>query len=169
MRAHLSWYRRLAAAGATVVILHHASEKADGAGHRYRGSTDIPSAVDSAWLLTRDDGSTANDPLGRLVLTPFKTRISPSKPIRIEFRESMFVPVDGPLRSPLEFILEHLTAYPGSMKKELIATGAKEGFSERRLVDTIDDAVRSRDIVANRGKRKTFRYYLPEAGLAAST
>jgi hypothetical protein len=168
MRAHLSWYRRLAAAGATVVILHHASEKADGAAHKYRGSTDIPGAVDSAWLLSRDDGSTPNDPLGRLVLTPFKTRISPSKPIRIEFRNSTFVPVDGPLRSPLEFLLERVKAYPGSMQKELIAAGVKEGYGERKLVDTLNGAILRGEILARRGKRKTFCHYLPEAALAVS-
>src|SRR5262249_21880279 len=63
MRAHMNHYRRLASLGASTVILHHSSEKSESARNYYRGSTDIPASVDSAWNLARASDECAGDPL----------------------------------------------------------------------------------------------------------
>jgi hypothetical protein len=70
--------RRLAAKGATVLVLHHSS-KAEG-GSDYRGSSEIGAAVDTAWRLKRLEE-------GRLELVAVKNRFGPPDlklPIRLE-------------------------------------------------------------------------------------
>src|SRR5439155_16662290 len=52
-RAFMRQFRALANLGATVIVLHNAG-KADTA-KLYRGSSDIKAAVDTAYLLRRDD------------------------------------------------------------------------------------------------------------------
>jgi hypothetical protein len=97
MRRHMQLYRDLAAVGATVLIIHHRSDK--GEATDYRGSSDIRAVVDSAWGLKRDDGTGAGEAIGRLVLNPYKTRMGPGKPLRIEYADGGFLPVDGTVTS----------------------------------------------------------------------
>lgn len=51
----LSCFRNLAAAGATVLIIHHTG-KGDGT-KEYRGSSDIVAAVDAAFVVERSAGA----------------------------------------------------------------------------------------------------------------
>lgn len=161
MRAHLKLYSRLAAVGATILVIHHKSDKGEAA---YRGSSDIKGGVSSAWIVERDDGGGA-DLLTRMTLKPYKSRIGTCAPIRIQLAEGAFIPVDGPVRPALDIVKDLVGSHPGAAQKELIALASKQGLGERRLVDTLNEAVLAHSIDARRGNRKTLRYYLPEATL----
>ncbi|MFN7545166.1 MAG: AAA family ATPase [Acidobacteriota bacterium] len=69
VRAWFQRLRRLASAGAAVVVIHH-SGKGD-AGKNYRGSSDVLAAVDAAYLLEAD---AEGEPMQNLKLTCFKLR-----------------------------------------------------------------------------------------------
>jgi hypothetical protein len=166
MRHHMQLYRRLAALGATVLIIHHRSDKGQS---DYRGSSDIRAVVDAAWRLSRDDGSGAGDALGRLILKPYKTRTGPGKPVRIEYKDGAFLPVDGPVRPALDIALELVTCYPGSTQSDLIIRAKPQGLGERKLVDTLNEAVVARKVDVRRGNHNALRYYPPpEEALRAS-
>jgi hypothetical protein len=82
-RRYLQYFRNLAAAGATIMVLHHVG-KGDNA-RQYRSSTDIKASVDVAWLIEK-----LGDPAGLLAdlrLVPFKNRIGTSNIIPITFRD----------------------------------------------------------------------------------
>jgi energy-coupling factor transporter ATP-binding protein EcfA2 len=157
MRAHLDCYRRLASAGATCIILHHSSEKSESA-ENYRGSTDIPGSVDTAYCLSRDDGSTAADSLGRMILKPYKTRISPGGMVRFEFTDEGFVGIDLPPRDVRELLMEYLGSHPGALQKQLIDFGRRSAVSQHRVVDVIEQARLGGAIEMKRKGNQT-RYY----------
>jgi hypothetical protein len=138
-----------------VLIIHHRSEKSE---NDYRGSSDIRAAVDSAWLLARDDRTKAGDALGRLLLKPYKTRSGPKKAIRIQFNDGAFLPLDGPLRPPLDIALELVACHPGSTQKDLI-NFARGRLGERRLVDALTAAGAQRRIEVRPGKSNAYLYY----------
>ena len=97
--------------------------------------------------------------MGRLVLGPYKTRMGPGKPIRIKYSDGAFEPMDGPLRPPLEIVMDLVRSHPGAAQKDLIALAGKQGLGQHRVVETLDGAVREGSIHARRGKRKTFCYH----------
>ena len=165
MRAHMRLYRDLAALGATILIIHHRSEKGPS---DYRGSSDIRANADGAYVLKREDGSTAADPLGHLVLKPYKTRGLPEKPTRLEFRENAFLPVDAPPRPASDIVKELVRTHPGATQNELRKLAPQHGLSDHPLRDAMDAAVLGGEIVARRGSHNTLRYYLPEADLGLS-
>jgi hypothetical protein len=165
MRRHTSHYRRLTDRGATVLIIHHRSEKGES---KYRGSTDIRANMDAAWEVARDDDTTAAEALGRMRLTPYKTRNQPGKAIRIEYRDGVFVPLDAPSRPPVEIVVDLVRTHPGANQKEMKKLGSTMGLGEHRVVAAIEDAALTGKIVPKRTKHNTLRYYLPEADLGLS-
>jgi hypothetical protein len=167
MRSHMSQYRRLTAEGATVGIIHHRSEKGE-AKAKYRGSSDIRAAVDAAWEIARDDGTSAAEALGRMRLTPYKTRNQPGKAIRIEYRDGVFVPLDGPSRPPVDIVVDLVRTHPGANQKEMKKLGPPMGLGEHRLIAAIEEAALAGKIVPRRTKHNMLRYYLPEADLGMS-
>jgi hypothetical protein len=157
MRRHMNLYRDLAALGATVLIIHHRSDKSE-TETDYRGSSDIRAVVDSAWGLKRDDGSGAGDPLGRMVLKPYKTRMGPGKLLRLEYADGAFLSVDGPSRPSLDIVLELVASHPGATQQELRKLAQQQGLGDKRLRETLDDAVVTGKIVARRCKHNALRY-----------
>ena len=163
IRQRMTLYRKLTEAGASIVLKHHASEKSEA---DYRGSSDFRAAVDSAWRLTRDDGSTAGDALGRLLLTPYKLRAEPIKPIRMEYREGVFVPLDQPPRSALEIVIDLVRCYPGSTQKELRKLGPSHGLSERKVVQALEQGQLQGKLEIDKDRRShAQRYHLREVYL----
>jgi hypothetical protein len=167
MRAHLQLYRRLAGLGASNLILAHSSEKSE-TGRNYRGATGIPDAVDTAYNLSRSDGSCAADPLGQLLLKPYKCRVSPGAPLRVEYKDGAFACLDAPQRPALDILKELILVYPGRTQKELIDLAAPQGLSKHRVEKALNDAALKGEIEARTGKRKALHYYLPEARLGAT-
>jgi hypothetical protein len=165
MRRHTSHYRHLASLGATCQIIHHRSEKGES---KYRGSTDIRANMDAAWEVARDDESTAADALGRMRLTPYKTRNQPGKAIRIEYRNGVFVPLDAPSRPATDIVISLVVCHPGATQKELLKLAEKQGVSFHQLLDALEVAILAKRIEVRVGRHNTRRHYLPEAGLEQS-
>jgi len=68
-RAFMNFFRKLAYAGATILVLHHTGKGRSS--KRYRGSSDIEASVDMAYHL---EGTRKGGPLDRLRMTCFKSR-----------------------------------------------------------------------------------------------
>ena len=86
VRTWFSRLRRLASAGATVVVIHH-SGKGD-AGKNYRGSSDVLAAIDAAYLLEADG---EGEPMQKLKLSCFKLRaVEEPRAIHLKLGESCF-------------------------------------------------------------------------------
>lgn len=157
VRLRMNYYRKLTEAGATVLVNHHRSEKSES---DYRGSSDLRASVDSAWRLSRDDGSTAGEALGKLVLTPYKLRAEPLKPVRLEYRDGAFVSLDLPLRSAVEVVLDLVRCYPASTQKELRRLGPSHGLSDHKVVEGLEQGVLQGRLELHRGEHNTRRYHL---------
>ena len=164
MRAHLHLYRRLCARGASNLILAHSSEKSE-TGRNYRGATGIPDGVDTGYNLSRTDGTCAGDPLGQLCMKPYKTRVNPGKPVRIEYKDGAFACLDVPPVPALDILKNLILVYPGRTQKELIALAAPQGLSEYKVKATLAEGVLKREIEVRQGRRRALHYYLPEVRL----
>jgi hypothetical protein len=159
IRRRMTCYRKLTEAGATIVLNHHRSEKSEA---DYRGSSDFRAAVDSAWRLSRDDGSSAGDALGKMVLTPYKLRAEPLKPIRVEYQDGVFVPLDQPARSAMELVMDLVRCYPASTQKELRRLAPSHGLSHHKLRETLEQALLQGRLELRPGNHNTHRYHLRE-------
>lgn len=162
IRRRMTCFRKLTEAGATVMLHHHRSEKSEA---DYRGSSDFRAAVDSAWCLSRDDGSTAGDALGKMVLTPYKLRAEPIKPIRMEYREGVFIPLDVPLRPTVEVVVDLVRCYPASTHKELRQLGPSHGLSDHKVREGLEQGVLQGRLEIRPGNHNTRRYHLREVYL----
>jgi hypothetical protein len=163
MRSHMNNYRRLTALGATVLLIHHRSEKGDS---QYRGSSDIRAAVDAAFGVSRDDESRAADPLGRLLLNPYKTRNHPGKPLRVEYRSGVFVPLDAPPKPAVDIVLSLVVCHPGATQKELVQLAEKQGLTYHRVLEALEVAILAQRIEVRVERRyNTRRHYLPQPRL----
>lgn len=92
VRAWFQRLRRLASAGAAVVVVHH-SGKGD-AGRNYRGSSDVLAAVDAAYLLEADG---EGEPMQSLKFSCFKLRAAEEpKPIHLKLGGSCFEVTSDP-------------------------------------------------------------------------
>jgi archaellum biogenesis ATPase FlaH len=159
MRRHMELYKRLCYLGASVLFIHHASDKADSL---YRGSSDIKAVIDAALHLSRADGSGSADALGLLELEEFKTRGMIGGKVRMEFKDHGFQTLDGPRQSPLEILKELIRSNPGLSNKQLMTMAKAFKIAQRPFQDTILRAVTDSEVQARRGKHGTLHYYLPD-------
>lgn len=163
MRRHMSLYRALATAGASSLIIHHRSDKGEA---DYRGSSDIRAAVDSGWVLSRDDGSTPADQLGRLALKPYKMRTRPAKRIRIDYSDGAFLPMDGPPRPAVDIVIDLVRSHPGTAQKDLVLLAMKQGLTRRTIPEALSQAVLAGTLQSHvSGRNHAIRYYPPETSL----
>ena len=119
---YMGTYRKLAAAGATIVLLHHIG-KSDSA-QDYRGSSDIKAAVDVAYKLTSlGDGAQ----LSLLELRAFKQRISVTPQMYVRYLDGEFMTDSREtIKTVTEKFVELLEANPG------ITTGKFEKLAAER-------------------------------------
>jgi hypothetical protein len=99
-------FRRLANLGATILLLHHTGKS--GTSKKYRGSSDIKAAVDTAYLLEKVASLGGADKLRRLKMTNFKSRFAEGKNFAMEFIAGEgFGPVGEPskVESPGDLIV----------------------------------------------------------------
>ena len=158
VRHRMTYFRKLAEAGATIFIGHHRSEKSEA---NYRGSSDLRASVDNAWCLSRDDCSGGGDPLKKLMLTPYKLRAGSSPAIRFEFDNGTFHTLDAPPRPAEEIILELVRCYPGSTQKELCKLAAPHGVGRDRVRAQLEQAILNRKVETRKSRSNTYRHYLP--------
>jgi hypothetical protein len=70
------------------------------------------------------------------------------------------------MRAPVEIIAELVATHPGASQNELIRLAKPQGIGERRLAETLTQAVLEKRLDARRGASKTLQYYLPpDAGV----
>src|SRR5262249_25717041 len=114
-RAFMKHFRELAHAGATVLILHHTGKAKSS--QQYRGSSDIPAAVDMGYTLKASGGG-----LQRLTLEPFKSRFAPlPEPISMTFREGQgFELTDAPTEDVSHVVEEIISAEPGLNGQQIV-------------------------------------------------
>jgi len=118
-RKHMAKYRRLAADGAAVIVLHNTG-KSESA-QQYRGSSDIKAALDMAYLLEVIGEGTAGTGLTNLRLVPFKTRVEPLTPIHIGYSDGRFENAQEHHRSSeWEYLERALRLHANSSGRELI-------------------------------------------------
>jgi KaiC/GvpD/RAD55 family RecA-like ATPase len=82
-RKYMKDFRKLANSGATILLLHHTGKS--GTSKRYRGSSDIKAAVDTAYLLTKGTNIVGSDRLRHLKMTNFKSRFAEGRNFQMEF------------------------------------------------------------------------------------
>jgi KaiC/GvpD/RAD55 family RecA-like ATPase len=159
-RRYLQRFRDLAAAGATIIVLHHIG-KADSA-KEYRGSTDIKASVDVAWLLRKE-----GDPAGLLTelrLIPFKNRIGTCGAIPVSFRDGHFL-TEQRAESNREVFERIVRTNPNSTGAEILNLGMAAGLAKHRIEQLKLDGVQQGWLQIRSGKRNTKYYSLAEPTL----
>jgi AAA domain len=158
-RKFMDGFRRLAAAGASVLVIHH-SGKSEGS-KQYRGSSDIKASVDTALhLASRNPMS-----IESLVLTPFKQRIGGTSPIQIEFRNGSFEQ-SGPLdRRIVENIVR---VKPGSNSSEIVAEARAQGVSKHRAEALLLQGKRDGWLLHRKSEKNATKYFLRETEVAGN-
>jgi archaellum biogenesis ATPase FlaH len=128
---YMGMYRRLAALGATIAILHHTG-KAETA-QDYRGSSDILASVDVAYKLTNlGDGSQ----LSLLELRAFKQRIAVAPRLLFRYQNGKFVSDEREaLKTVTERLVELLQANPGITTAEFEKLAAAQSLGRNRARD----------------------------------
>lgn len=128
-RDFMQQFKNLATEGATNWILHHAG-KANTA-KEYRGSSDIKAAVDMAFKLSAP-GARPNQPIDRLVIEPFKTRIVP-----VTGRTLKLVPGSGFVLDtgvdPLTVLRRIVETQPGLNQSKIVELAQKSGVGRNKV------------------------------------
>jgi hypothetical protein len=130
---------------------------------QYRGSSDIPAAVDMAYKL---DGDPRDGGLHRLTLTNFKNRFAPEAgAISMEFRKgSGFEPIDAPGAAPrasVESVVEEIISAQPGMNGELIVERAKPRAGKNKVRAYLKDRARKK-------RPDDWQYFRAETLLGAS-
>ncbi len=160
-RRFLQYFRNLAAAGATVILLHHIG-KGDNA-KQYRGSTDIKASVDIAWLLEKLGDSAGL--LSELRLVPFKNRIGACNTIPLAFRDCYFL-TEQRAESNREIFERVVRMNPNSTGVEIVKLGMAAGLGKTRIEQLLLDGVQQGWLQMRVGKRNAKFYSLAEPTLA---
>jgi KaiC/GvpD/RAD55 family RecA-like ATPase len=159
-RRFLQYFRNLAAAGATVILLHHIG-KSDNA-KQYRGSTDIKASVDLAWLLEK-----LGDPAGLLSdlrLVPFKNRIGTCSAIPVSFRDGYFV-TEQRAELHREILERVIRMNPNSPQSKIEKLGMAAGLPKHRAAQLLLDGVQQGWLQLSAGKHNAKRYSLAQPTL----
>ena len=152
-RKYMNGFRRLAAKGATVVVIHHIG-KSENAQH-YRGSSDIKASVDSAFLLKSTDPNSVSS----LVLTPFKQRIGDSSPIRIDCIDGVFEQSGKTNRQIVEDLIQET---PGMKGSDIVAQAMKHGVAKHRAAAILSEGERDGMLAVRKGERNAKHYYFKD-------
>lgn len=124
MRSHMAQYRKLAAAGVTIIILHHTGKSE--ASQDYRGSSDIKASIDIGYKLTPvGDGSQ----LDIMELRAFKQRISVEPSLHLQYRNGKFVTNTGEVaKTVAEQLVDLLKGNPGISATEFRKLASAKGL-----------------------------------------
>jgi hypothetical protein len=156
-RAFMNRCRRLAARGATVVVLHH-SGKADSS-KDYRGSSDFAGALDLGFHVSNIG---TNGDLGRLLLRPFKTRIHVDGIMAYDYAGGQFA--RGGRAEASQTVQEQLTAIlrtnPGATVRRFDELAKGRGLSRNVGRDFLRDGVLSGAIRRETGANNERKHYL---------
>ena len=110
IRKTMQGMRRLADAGATVILIHH-SGKGDST-KEYRGSSDFKAGIDVGYVLANLSGDASR--LTTLRLKAFKARFTVDVELVLHYRHGCFESDDrGPAKTVPELLQEFLVQKPG--------------------------------------------------------
>jgi hypothetical protein len=132
MRVVMGHLRRLADAGASVLVLHHRSKSE---GNKYRGSSDILAAVDVAYSLEHVDGL--------LQLHRFKSRFAPEATftLRADLSRGAFELTDSPTalerETGLEAIRDFIDSHPGASQRNICEAVEPAGVYRAKALELL--------------------------------
>lgn len=155
-RRYLVQYRKLAAAGATLILLHHIGKSETS--RDYRGSSDIKASIDIGYKLTNlGDGSR----LSLLELRPFKQRFSVVPVLHLRYDEGRFAVEQRELvKTVTERLCELLQLNPGVTSKDFEKLAATQGLGRNRAREFLTKGVEHRSIVFEPGgNNRRFHYW----------
>jgi KaiC/GvpD/RAD55 family RecA-like ATPase len=157
VRRFMHQARRLANAGATVVLVHH-SGKSESA-QDYRGSSDFKAAIDQGFHVANygTDGR-----LEKLVLRAYKSRIGVSGELSYQYAGGRFV--RGDIQEARQTVSEQLTALlrlnPGVTARRFDELTNARGLGRNKARVFLADGVLAGSIRRETGPGKTKRYCL---------
>jgi len=160
-RKYLQLYRDLAAAGATVILLHHTGKSENA--KQYRGSSDIKASVDMAWLIEK-----LGDPAGLLAnlrLMPFKNRIGAGSMIPLSFQNGQFAKDEARQETNKEIFERFVRLYPNSTQTELVKLVNAAGVGKSRAEQLLVEGEKQGWLHVTNGKRNAKLYTLVEPEL----
>jgi hypothetical protein len=154
--------RRLAAAGATPLVLHHTGK---GEGTKdYRGSSDIAASVDAAFVLERAEGGNG---LERLTLRCFKMRCAEApQRLAIEFNDGHFSASSDPyilenLRAR-DILRQVLSSTPGATQTQVVAAMRGQGVARNVADRSLKQSVIAGEVTESKGAHNSKTYALAE-------
>jgi hypothetical protein len=153
-RRYMSQYRKLASAGAVVVLLHHCGKGENT--KEYRGASDIKASVDIAYHLVNlsDDGT-----LGTLRLKAFKMRFSATPELVCQYVNGEFVVDDrGGAPTVTESLGALLKANPGIRAAAFENLAAEKNLGRNRARQFLQNGLATRTVsmISGGGNTKTF-------------
>lgn len=157
MRRWMQQCRRLADAGATVLILHHTgkSEKSQD----YRGSSDFKASLDAGFCVSN---SGADGRLETLRLRCFKSRYGFGGEVIYNYADGQFTRNSSttPAQTASDQLEALLRMHPGIAGSKFELMAADAGLGRNRARNWLDDGVLSGRVVRERFGRNGYRYYL---------
>jgi Bifunctional DNA primase/polymerase, N-terminal/AAA domain/Primase C terminal 1 (PriCT-1) len=157
-RRHMQAYIKLAAVGASVIVLHHTG-KADTT-KQYRGSSDIKAAVDVAYVLESLSGPDAG--IRSLRLKAFKNRVTLPETVHVEYRDGRFDVSEQTTETHREIIERVIRQRPGASKNEIEKLAQAAGIAQKRTRTLLDEGTRAGWLVPDSGPRGRLSYRLAE-------
>jgi archaellum biogenesis ATPase FlaH len=155
-RQFMQHYRNLAAAGATVILLHHVG-KGENA-RMYRGSSDYKASVDVAFLLEKL-GNPAG-PLNALRIVPFKNRFSGSGTVALSFKAGVFS-ADQRRETRQEIIERLIRDSPGESQRSLVEMARVARVSKHQVEEQLRMGTKDGRFEV-RGQGKNCGYHIRE-------
>ena len=148
-RKFMNGLRRLANKGATVIIIHHTG-KSDKS-QNYRGSSDIPGAVDAAYVV-----KASSKGLEELSIENFKMRMSEStKPINVKFNGKLFEACSDVFTQEaikgIDLIKQALAVDPGILRTALVEKIVKGGLTRSRARELVDRCIGEKIVKVKKG------------------
>jgi hypothetical protein len=157
---YMNMYRKLAAAGASVLPLHHIG-KAESA-QDYRGSSDIKASVDVAFKLTSlGDGSR----LSLLELRAFKQRISVTPHLFIRYEDGQFTTDEREAtKTVTERLVDLLKANPGITSERFERLAASQHLGRNRARTFLQTGIGSGTVRTEHGACNRREHFWSENG-----
>ena len=150
-RKYMNAFRKLADAGATVLLLHH-SGKAETA-KEYRGSSDIKASLDVGYHLAN-----LGEPnqLSLLRLRAFKARFSVSTEVVLRYHNGRFTTDDrGPAKTNTELLQALMIEHPGVRAADFEGLAVDKGVGRMKAREFIANGIISGAIRVDKGPHNT--------------
>lgn len=150
MRAFFRRVRKLTSMGATVVLQHHPGKS--NSANKYRGSSDLPAAIDLGIYL--ENSSSTPGRLERLRLTPFKDRLGHFRPTVFRYTPAGFVEEGcGTSESNNAKLIQLLRTSPGIQKTVFVNLARAQGLGRNAAESFLETFKGKGSIRIDVGKR----------------